>query len=167
MAITWEFHTKFITVSWISALADGDNWPPCLCLDALDTGLFVGATRLDVTQGRRIDPELLPGFAINSLCLSGVENDAGEVATDFVVNQDLYTRLEAAFGELSTFRRSAMLRRLLEVETYRVMALMGLSYQTRWRLTLAHGLLRQANARVSDVARQVGYDSDVAFQPSV
>lgn len=38
-----------------------------------------------------------------------------------------------------------------------------LSYQNKWRLTLAHGLLRQANARVSDVAKQVGYDSDAAF----
>ena len=38
-----------------------------------------------------------------------------------------------------------------------------LSYQNRWRLTLAHGLLRQANSRVSDVARQVGYDSESAF----
>ena len=38
-----------------------------------------------------------------------------------------------------------------------------LSYQNRWRLTLAHSLLRQANARVSDVARQVGYESDAAF----
>ncbi len=38
-----------------------------------------------------------------------------------------------------------------------------LSYQSRWRLTLAHGLLRQANARVSDVARHVGYDSEAAF----
>lgn len=38
-----------------------------------------------------------------------------------------------------------------------------LSYQSRWRLTLAHGLLRQANARVGDVARQVGYDSEAAF----
>jgi len=38
-----------------------------------------------------------------------------------------------------------------------------LSYQNRWRLTLAHGLLSQANARVGDVARQVGYDSEAAF----
>jgi AraC-like DNA-binding protein len=38
-----------------------------------------------------------------------------------------------------------------------------LSYQSRWRLTLAYGLLRQANARVSDVARHVGYDSEAAF----
>jgi AraC-like DNA-binding protein len=38
-----------------------------------------------------------------------------------------------------------------------------LSYQSRWRLTLAHGMLRQANARVSDVARRVGYESEAAF----
>ncbi len=38
-----------------------------------------------------------------------------------------------------------------------------LSYQSRWRLTLAHGMLRQANARVSDVGRQVGYESEAAF----
>jgi AraC-like DNA-binding protein len=38
-----------------------------------------------------------------------------------------------------------------------------LAYQSRWRLTLALGLLRQADSRVSDVARQVGYESDAAF----
>jgi AraC-like DNA-binding protein len=38
-----------------------------------------------------------------------------------------------------------------------------LSYHSRWRLTLALGLLRQADSRVSDVARKVGYDSDAAF----
>ncbi|MCX5497641.1 AraC family transcriptional regulator [Kaistia dalseonensis] len=38
-----------------------------------------------------------------------------------------------------------------------------LSYQTRWRLTLAHGFMRQSNARVGDVARRVGYDSEAAF----
>lgn len=38
-----------------------------------------------------------------------------------------------------------------------------LSYQSRWRLTLALSMLRQTDARVSDVARQVGYDSDAAF----
>jgi AraC-like DNA-binding protein len=38
-----------------------------------------------------------------------------------------------------------------------------LSYHSRWRLMLALGLLRQADSRVSDVARKVGYDSDAAF----
>ncbi|WP_409527201.1 MULTISPECIES: helix-turn-helix transcriptional regulator [Rhizobium] len=39
-----------------------------------------------------------------------------------------------------------------------------LSYQNRWRLTLAHGLMRHANARVSDVARRIGYESEAAFR---
>ena len=38
-----------------------------------------------------------------------------------------------------------------------------LSYQGRWRLSLAHALLRGGDARVSDVARQVGYEFDAAF----
>jgi AraC-like DNA-binding protein len=38
-----------------------------------------------------------------------------------------------------------------------------LSYHSRWRLTLADGLMRHANARVGDVARKVGYESEAAF----
>lgn len=38
-----------------------------------------------------------------------------------------------------------------------------LSYHSRWRLTLALGLMRQPDARVGSVARQVGYDSEAAF----
>lgn len=38
-----------------------------------------------------------------------------------------------------------------------------LAYQSRGRLRLALGLLRRPDARVSDVARQIGYESDAAF----
>jgi AraC-like DNA-binding protein len=38
-----------------------------------------------------------------------------------------------------------------------------LAYQSRWRLRLALSLLRRPDARVSDVARQIGYESDAAF----
>ncbi|GAJ96918.1 AraC family transcriptional regulator [Agrobacterium rhizogenes] len=38
-----------------------------------------------------------------------------------------------------------------------------LHYQTRWRLLLASDMLRRSDARVSDVARRVGYDSEAAF----
>lgn len=38
-----------------------------------------------------------------------------------------------------------------------------LSYHSRWRLTLALGLMRQPDAKVGVVARQVGYDSEAAF----
>jgi AraC-like DNA-binding protein len=48
----------------------------------------------------------------------------------------------------------------------RFAALVGeapLHYQARWRLTLAVDLLQKPGARVGDVARQIGYDSDAAF----
>lgn len=38
-----------------------------------------------------------------------------------------------------------------------------LAYHSRWRLTLALGLMRQPDAKVGSVARQVGYDSEAAF----
>ena len=155
LAITWEFHTEFITVSWLSELTDQENWPPCLCLEALQNGQFVAASRIDVTGGMRVDPALLPGFQLTSLCLAGVADDAGEVATDFVVNQDGFTRLEAACGNLTSFKRSVMGRRLLEVETYRVMALMG--------LPLARQLspaLRAAEEELTAVTESLGYATD-------
>lgn len=48
----------------------------------------------------------------------------------------------------------------------RFSALLGeapLSYQSRWRLTLARDLLREPESKVSDVARAIGYDSEAAF----
>lgn len=38
-----------------------------------------------------------------------------------------------------------------------------LHYQTRWKLLLANEMLKRSDARVGDVARHVGYDSDAAF----
>ena len=38
-----------------------------------------------------------------------------------------------------------------------------LSYHSRWRLTLALGLMRQPGAKVGSVAQQVGYESEAAF----
>jgi AraC-like DNA-binding protein len=38
-----------------------------------------------------------------------------------------------------------------------------LHYQTRWRLLLAQEMLKRGDARVSDIGRRIGYDSDAAF----
>ena len=38
-----------------------------------------------------------------------------------------------------------------------------LAYHSRWRLTLALGLMRQPGAKVGSVAQQVGYESEAAF----
>lgn len=38
-----------------------------------------------------------------------------------------------------------------------------LHYQTRWRLLLAYHMLQRSDARVSEIGRQIGYESEAAF----
>lgn len=124
--VTWEFHTEFVTVTWRSGLADWANLPDDIGLDAIGAGLLIGAMRLDVIADTTVPDRLLPGFSLPSLCLSEVDGSKGQVATDFVPDADRFTRFELAAGHLTSLRRSIIVRRLLEIETYRTMALLGL-----------------------------------------
>ena len=124
--VTWEFHTEFVTITWRSALADWNNLPDDIGLGAIGEGLLIGAMRIDVIEGASVPDRLLPGFNLPSLCLSDIDSSHGQVATDFVPDADRFTRFELAAGNLTDLRRSIIVRRLLEVETYRTMALLGL-----------------------------------------
>jgi len=124
--VTWEFHTEFVTVTWRSGLDDRENLPTDVGLTAIGPGQLIGAMRIDVIAEREVPERLLPGFNLPSLCLSDIDNNKGQVATDFVPDADRFTRFELAAGGLTPLRRSIIVRRLLEVETYRIMALLGL-----------------------------------------
>jgi len=124
--VTWEFHTEFVTVTWRTELSDMVNEPHDIGLSAIDTGLLVGAVRLDVIPEAAVPERLVPGFNLASLCLSDVEGGAAQVATDFIPDGDRFVRFELAAGGLTQLRRSIIARRLLEVETYRTMALLAL-----------------------------------------
>lgn len=124
--VTWEFHTEFVTITWRADSDDGENWPEDIGLEAIGDGQLIGAARVDVIAENIIPDRLLTGFNLASLCLSEIENGKAQVATDFVPDAARFTRLEFAAGGLTTLRRSIILRRILEVETYRCMALLGL-----------------------------------------
>jgi uncharacterized membrane-anchored protein len=124
--VTWEFHTEFVTVTWRSALSDPENFPSDVGLAAIGEGLLIGAMRIDVIADATVPERLLPGFNLPSLCLSDVDGNKAQVATDFVPDADRFIRFELAGGGLTGLRRSIIVRRLLEVETYRTMALLGL-----------------------------------------
>ncbi|NMA99793.1 MAG: DUF3422 domain-containing protein [Phyllobacteriaceae bacterium] len=125
-AVTWEFHTEFITITWRAASDDSENWPDDIGLEAIGDGQLIGAARVDVIEETVIPDRLLGSFNLASLCLADVESGKAQVATDFIPDAARFTRLEFAAGGLTTLRRSIILRRLLEVETYRCMALLGL-----------------------------------------
>ncbi|MDB5472982.1 MAG: hypothetical protein JWP99_285 [Devosia sp.] len=124
--VTWEFHTEFVTITWRSELDDWDNMPDGIGLAAIGEGLLIGAMRMDVIDDATIPDLLLPGFNLASLCLSDIDGEKGQVATDFTTDEERFTRFELAAGKLTPLRRSIIVRRLLEIETYRTMALLGL-----------------------------------------
>lgn len=123
---TWEFHTEFVTVTWQSPGDDAENHPDDIGIETLPEARLLGATRIDMLADANVPDRLLPGFRLSSLCVVGVDGGGGEIATDFVTDADGFTRFEFAAGGLSPLRASIMLRRLLEIDTYRVMALLGL-----------------------------------------
>lgn len=124
--VTWEFHTEFVTVTWRAELTDRQNWPDDIGLECLHAGQLIGAMRIDIIADSCIPERLIPGFNLASLCLADIEGGKAQVATDFVPDGDKFTRFELAAGGLTTLRRSIIVRRLLEIETYRTMALLGL-----------------------------------------
>lgn len=152
--VTWEFHTEFITVTWQSGLADTDNWPGDIGLEMLGEEQLVGAMRVDVVEEAELPERVFPGFSANSLCLVTIEYDKAQLATDFVPDADKFIRFEFAARNLSPLRRAILLRRILEIETYRTMALLALplARQTAPALRAAEAELTSLVEDLSDLA---------------
>ena len=124
--ITWELHTEFVTLTWASTLDDKDNWPGGIGLEAFDTERLVACMRIDLVDSSTVPDRILSGFSLPSLCASSIEGGEAQVATDFIADADSFTRFELAASGISPLRRAIVVRRLLEIETYRTAALLGL-----------------------------------------
>jgi transcriptional regulator GlxA family with amidase domain len=61
-------------------------------------------------------------------------------------------------GEEAGLSRSSLHERFVHFTGQRPM-----QYLTQWRMQVAAGLLRDTTAKVVDIARQVGYESEAAF----
>lgn len=123
---TWEFHTEFITITWHTKLEDTVSWPDDIGLDALEEAELIGAMRVDMIDDPVLPDRVFPSFSPTSLCLVSVEHGNAQVAADFIPDDNKFIRFEFAAGKLSPLRRAIALRRILEVETYRTMALLAL-----------------------------------------
>ena len=129
--VTWEFHTEFVTITWRAPLTDKDNWPADVGLSALGEAELIAASRIDVIADPTVPERFIPQFNLSSLCVTTVEDGVAQVATDFIADADGFTRFEFAAGALTPLRRSVLTRRLLEIDTYRSMALLALPLARR------------------------------------
>jgi uncharacterized membrane-anchored protein len=124
--VTWELHTEFVTLTWASTLDDRDNWPQGIGLESFDAERLVACMRIDLIDSATVPERILSGFSLPSLCASITEGGQAQVATDFIADADSFTRFELAASGISPLRRAIVVRRLLEIETYRTLALLGL-----------------------------------------
>ena len=52
--VTWEFHTEFVTITWIAAPDDSDGAPEGIGLESIDGPQLLGAMRIDLTEDTRL-----------------------------------------------------------------------------------------------------------------
>ncbi len=135
LRLRWEKHTEFHTYTFWRILRDApesfdDNAVAEVPADWLATlpgewlvGLHMCVTSVDDAAGEALARALLDG---NSLVGSSVADAQATVYTDFRLDAEGFARHVVCAGAINPRRLGRIVQRLLEIETYRMMALLGL-----------------------------------------
>ena len=127
--LRWERHTEFSSYQWDcpisprsgkplqeSPFGNGFN-PP---------GTVISGTRVEIRKWSPATEKLIGTFDPTSLGYSIVEGGRAAVATDFRQDGDGLTRILILERDLSPARIGALTQRLIDIETYRTLAMLGL-----------------------------------------
>lgn len=125
----WEQQNEFTAYTWEVA---GVGAP-----FSTSAGARSSAMRLVERPGAllvAIDLHVMPGaagiqldqiFGSSQVAVSRLEGGAAIVATDFRADEEGFVRILVSHANLSPARAGALVQRLLEIETYRALALLG------------------------------------------
>lgn len=128
----WEQHNEFTSYRWDIEDSEGDDFrgdDGARLLSELDfnpPGKLIVATQLKVTKDIHPVSDYEEIFNPNSLCMINTDRGKSRVITDFQVDTMGFTRFIIEDHGMSQFRAGALVQRVLEVETYRTLALLGL-----------------------------------------
>ncbi len=146
--IRWELHTEFVTWTFMCPMPIerfGDN-EPTLAADAVPQDWFAGlpgqclsSLHLWVLSSHALGAATLVKHVLleDTLVASSVAGGAAEVYTDFAMHADGFSRMVLLAGNMSPRRLGRLVQRLLEIETYRMAALLGLPVAREATLILA------------------------------
>jgi uncharacterized membrane-anchored protein len=130
-----EFHTEFISISRLTHIDDVPSiWPEATLTleEALkiancgDGKLVSKSTLLVAGQAPQDASTILKTYGFKTTAGSSIGRGDAEIFSDFVVGEDGSSRIFLFNNRLNAFRLGRMVRRLLEIETYRSMALLAL-----------------------------------------
>lgn len=131
VALRWEQHSEFTTYTWevpadpARPFARLSAAPHALIAALPQPGLLLVAADLHLLAEADV-PALAALFDPPSLAASLVDDGAAIVATDFHLTGDGSVRLLVLNRALTDLRAGALTQRVLEIETYRTLALLGL-----------------------------------------
>ena len=135
-SLRWEQHSEFTTYSWELPASQPTPFLPA-------TGLLPHGMRALPQPGPHlvsVDLHLMPEagigaldaiFDASSLAAALVDGGAAIAATDFRAGTDGFVRILVLDRALTPPRAGALAQRLLEIETYRTLALLGLPESQR------------------------------------
>ncbi|WP_310625461.1 DUF3422 family protein, partial [Limnohabitans sp.] len=135
--LRWELHTEFVSWTFLRAVGD-DVFARVEPLSAMQSvpqkwlsqlpGECLARLHVWLVQGVSLDlHEVLPHVLHeDTLVASTVADGHGEVYTDFQLHPDGYSRIVLLTGSLTPRRQGRLVQQLLEIETYRMAALLGL-----------------------------------------
>ena len=127
--LRWERHTEFSTYFWDGPVPEtfggdvpvhpfGDSFSP--------PGTLISGIRLEIRPDTSETREAIASFDPTSLCHSEIKNGQGVVLTDFRQDGDGLTQILVIDRGMTEAGRGALVQRLLDIETYRTLAMMGL-----------------------------------------
>ena len=167
--LRWELHTEFVTWTFSVPLNNADFDPrrpqqaqasvPQQWLAALP-GQCLSSLQLWVLPTRDFDDSALVPQLLNddTLVASTVVDGNGEVFTDFAIHPDGHSRMLLLAGRMTPRRLGRLVQRLLEIETYRMAALLGLPVAREAAAVLA--LAERELAALADAIRLAQRDAE-------
>jgi uncharacterized membrane-anchored protein len=169
--IKYERHGEFFRISCIAHGIGGKDGKaeaiailPLGWIDALPGHRLVAIhTHILAPSKKQPDPAFLNRFfGHDDLAGSRVSSGLATLWTDFRIGSDGYTRILVQDHGLSPLRLGRVARRIHEIETYRMMALLALPLARRVQSELA-GLERAVSRVTADMlsARESGEDAEL------
>lgn len=151
-SVRWERHTEFSTYLWEGPLPTspdeqedspfGNGFSP--------PGTVISAIRLEIRKWNAANEKLIATFDPTSLCYSVIENGNAAIMTDFRQDGDGLTRILMLDRGMSPARNGAVSQRVIDIETYRTLAMLGLPMA----LSLS-GRVRRIEDRLVQITREM------------
>ena len=150
--LTWERHTEFSTYLWDGPLEPVGKPQPATPFGNgfSPPGTVISGIRLEIRKWTAAAEKLIAAFDPASLCYSLVERGKAAIVTDFRQDGDGLTRMLVLDRGLTAARTGALSQRLLDIETYRTLAMLGLPMA----LSLS-GRVRRIEDRLAVITREM------------